>query len=173
MVSFLHTSSTTTWSPFSHWRRHNINSKKPRAISYAYHILPHLKYTNKILTYYFINSKRKNGRGKPLSYKRQLNLGLGSGYRRREHAVLVLPYFIRGRRWGAEIGDCVVVAVLVYSRVASADKKQKVLLFWKKSATLFNLITTKEAHKQNLCPSLYFLFLVVPLCARPTMPRLI
>ena len=47
-------------------------------------------------------------------------------------------------------------------RVASADKKQKVLLFWKKSATLFNLITTKEAHKQNLCPSLYFLFLVVP-----------
>ena len=47
-------------------------------------------------------------------------------------------------------------------RVASADKKQKVLLFWKKSATLFNLITTKEAHRQNLCPSLYFLFLVMP-----------
>lgn len=29
-------------------------------------------------------------------------------------------------------------------RVASADKKQKVLLFWKKSTTLFNLIKNKR-----------------------------
>ena len=79
MVSFLHTSSTTTWSPFSHWRRHNINSKKPRAISYAYHILPHLKCTIKILTYYFINSKRKNGRGSPYPIKDNSTWGLGVG----------------------------------------------------------------------------------------------
>ena len=72
------------------------------------------------------------------------------------------PYFIRGRRWGAEIGDCVVVAVLasckamlgrrdgeqklsiskrrrtLYGRAEIGNKNQKIQL--KKSAKLFNLI---------------------------------
>ena len=145
MVSFLHTSSTTTWSPFSHWRRHNINSKKPRAISYAYHILPHLKCTIKILTYYFINSKRKNGRGKPLSYKRQLNLGLGSGYRRREHAVVAVLASCKamlGRRDGEQKLSISKRRRTLYGRAEIGNKNQKIQL--KKSAKLFNLIKKQK-----------------------------